>query len=128
MRSVAVCSSRKFKDEVRAFEKKLRSKGVVVYEPIMNTNTGINDLAVDLKRYAFLGLTWHHLEFIRKADVVFIYNKGGYMGNSATLELGAAAVLGKTIYALGEDKNEPCRNVLFDEIIKTPGELIRRLK
>jgi len=27
-----------------------------------------------------------------------------------------------------EDKEEPCRNVLFDEIIKTPRELIKKLK
>jgi hypothetical protein len=128
MRSVVICGSRKFKDEARAFAAKLKKKGVVVFEPIFNTNTEINNLSPDLKNYAFLGLTWHHFEFIRKANVVFIYNKDGYMGNSATMELGAAATLGKPIYALEEDKTELPRNVLFDAIIKTPEQLIKYLK
>ena len=65
---------------------------------------------------------------IRKADVVFIFNKNGYMGNSTTLELGFAVALSKPIYALEEDKDEPCRNVLIDKIIKTPKKLIQELK
>ena len=39
-----------------------------------------------------------------------------------------AEALGKPTYTFCEDKEEPCRNVLFDEIIKTPKELIKRLK
>lgn len=127
MKSIVICGSRRFKPEIRDFEKKLREKGVLVFSPILNTNRQIDTLAPDLKRYAFLGLTLHHLEYIRKADTVFIYNKNGYMGNSATMELGAASVLGKPIFALEEDKEEPCRNVLFNEIIKTSKELIKRL-
>lgn len=100
----------------------------MVFSPILNTNRQIDDLPSDLKRYAFLGLTLHHMEYIKKADTVFIYNKQGYMGNSATLELGAATALGKTIFALQEDKEEPCRNVLIDYIIKTPAQLIKYLK
>ncbi len=128
MRSVVICGSRKFKPEIRKFEKKLKDKGVVVYSPILNTNRDIDELSPDLKRYAFLGLTLHHLEFIRKADVVFIYNKNGYIGNSGTMELGAAAVLGKPIYALEEDKTEPCRAVLIDEVVKAPTQLVKKLK
>jgi nucleoside 2-deoxyribosyltransferase len=128
MKSVVICGSRRYKDGARAFAAKLRAKGVVVFEPFFNTNKDIDKLASDLKRYAFSGLTWHHFEFIRKADVVFIYNKDGYMGNSATMELGAAAVLGKPIYALEEDKTEACRNVLIDEVINTPEKLVKRLK
>lgn len=75
-----------------------------------------------------MGLTLHHLEFIRKADVVFFYNKNGYIGNSGTMEMGAAAVLGKPIYALEEDKTEPCRAVLIDNVVKTPSQLLKLLK
>ena len=53
--------------------------------------------------------------------------KDGYSGVSTTLELGYAMALGKVIYALSEDKEEGCRNVLFREIIKTPEELIKKL-
>lgn len=128
MKTVVICGPRRFKKEIRVFAKKLKSKGIVIFEPIMNTNPKINDLEKDLKKYAFLGLTWHHLEFIRKADVVFIYNKNGYMGNSTTLELGAASALGKIIYALEEDKEELSRNVLFDKIVKTAEKLTKLLK
>jgi hypothetical protein len=92
------------------------------------SNHDIDKLPDDLKRYAFLGLTLHHFEYIRKADAVFIYNKGGYMGNSITMELGVAEALGKPIFALEEDKDEPCRNVLIDFIVKTPTQLIKYLK
>lgn len=128
MRSVVICGSKRHKDEARVFAAKLRAKGVVVFEPFFNMNREIDTLAPDLKKYAFLGLTWHHFEFIRKADVVFIYNKDGYIGNSVTMELGASAILGKPIYALEEDKTEACRNVLIDKIVPTPQELVKLLK
>lgn len=128
MKSVVICGSRRFKPEIRKFEEELRNQGVVVFSPILNTNRNIDKLSSDLKRYAFLGLTWHHFEFIRKADVVFFYNKNGYIGNSGTLELGAAAALGKPIYALEEDKTESCRAVLIDGIVKTPAQLIEKLR
>lgn len=128
MKSVVLCGSRKYKKEVFEWARKLEKAGIVVFKPIMNTNTRIMDLEEDLKRYAFLGLTWHHLEFIRKADVVFIYNKDGYMGVSSTLEMGAAAALGKPIYALEKDPKESCRNVLIDKVVGSAEELIEYLK
>lgn len=128
MKSVVLCGSRRFEKEIRKFVKELSKNGVAVFEPILNQDRRIDTLSDNLKRYAFLGLTHHHFSFIRKADVVFIFNKNGYLGNSGTMELGFAEALGKPIYALSEDKEEPCRNVLFDEIVKNPKELIRRLK
>lgn len=128
MKTVVICGSRRFKTEIRNFEQELRDKGVTVFPPILNMNAGIRDLPDDLKRYSFLGLTWHHIEFIRKADVVFIFNKDGYMGNSATLEMGAAAALGKPIYALEDEKEEECRRVLIDEIISSADKLAEYLK
>lgn len=128
MKSVVICGSRRFKKEIRKFAGQLRKAGVVVYEPILNDDPKINELPSHFKRFSFLGLTHHQLSVIRKAEVVFIYNKDGYMGNSSTLELGFAEALGRPIYALSEDKDEPCRNVLFDEIIKTPKDLVKKLK
>lgn len=80
MKSVVICGSRRFKPEIRKFEEELKKRGVLVFSPILNTNRQIDTLPSDLKRYAFLGLTLHHLEYIKKADIVFIYNKEGYMG------------------------------------------------
>ena len=128
MKSVAICGSRRYKKEIREFASKLKKVGAVIYEPILNDDPKINELPNHFKRFAFLGLTHHQFDFIRKADVIFFYNKDGYLGNSSTLELGFATALGKPIYALAEDKDELCRNVLFDEIIKTPEGLIGKLK
>ncbi len=128
MKSVVICGSRRYKKEIREFSARLRKAGVIVYEPILSDDPKIDELPEHFKKFAFLGLTHHQFSSIRKADVVYFYNKGGYMGNSSTLELGFAEALGKSIYALSEDREEPCRNVLFDEIIKNSEELIKRLK
>lgn len=128
MKSVVICGSRRFEKEIRKFGKDLRKLGVATYEPILNQDRKIDNLPPNLKRFSFLGLTHHHFSFIRKAEIVYIFNKDGYMGNSGTMELGFAEALGKPIYAFNEDKDEPCRNVLFDEIIKTPKELVTKLK
>lgn len=128
MKTVVICGSRRFTKEIRKFENELKNNGVSVFSPILNTNTKINDLPEDLKRYAFLGLTWHHIEFIRKADVVFFFNKDGYIGNSGTLEMGAAAALGKPIFALEDEKEEVCRKVLIDEIVSSVKDLMKYLK
>ena len=100
---VVLCGSRRFTDEIRQAEKKLKKAGHIVLAPILNKNRGIDKLDPDLKRYAFLGLTHHHFEFIRKADICFIYNKDGYMGNSSTMELGFATACNIPIYVLEED-------------------------
>ena len=128
MKSIAICGSRRYKKEIRKFATQLKDIGIVVYEPILNEDPKINELPTHFKRFAFLGLTYHQFDSIRKADVVFFYNKNGYLGNSSTLELGFAVALGKPIYALERDKYELCRDILFDEVVKTPEELIKKLR
>jgi hypothetical protein len=128
MKSVCICCSRRFEKEVRKFARDLNKLGVVVYEPILNKDRSIDTLTPNMKRFAFLGLTHHHFSLIKKSDVVYIYNKGGYMGVSSTLELGYAEALGKPVYAFSDEDTEPVRKVLFDAIIKTPKELVKLLK
>ena len=77
-----------------------------------------------MKKYAFLRLTHHHFEFIRKADVCLMYNQDGYLGNSSTMELGFAIACWLPIYALQEDTDEACRNVLFDFLV-TEDEFVQ---
>jgi nucleoside 2-deoxyribosyltransferase len=129
MKSVVLCGSRRFKKELREFAKKLKEKGIVVYEPYLHSGKKEwESLSDSYKDFVYLGLTHDHFYKIKKADVVFVYNKGGYIGNSTTLEIGYAVACDKPIYALEEDTEEGCRNVLFTEIIKTPTQLIKRLK
>ncbi len=111
---IVICGSRRFEEWIRRVAKKLKDNGHIVLEPFLNKNTEISNLSPDLKKYAFLGLTHHHFEFIRKADVCLMYNQDGYLGNSSTMELGFAIACWLPIYALQEDTDEACRNVLFD--------------
>ncbi|MFH1705666.1 MAG: hypothetical protein ABH867_02055 [Patescibacteria group bacterium] len=62
------------------------------------------------------------------ADAVFVYNKNGYSGVSTTMEIGSAVAFGKPIYAFSNEDEELCRLTLFREIIKTPRQLINKLK
>jgi len=121
---IVICGSRRFHDEIRKLEERLRADGHIVFGPILNRNKGINDLPDDLKRYVFIGLTHHHFDYIRKADICFMYNEDGYLGNSGTLELGFAVACGIPIYALNKDKDEPCRDILFDFVVKDVDEFV----
>jgi nucleoside 2-deoxyribosyltransferase len=127
MKSVVMCSSTKFKEDVLNFSKVLTEKGVMVYLPYHNTNKEILNLSDDLKEYAFNGLVRHHMDYIRKAEVCFIYNKDGYVGNSTLVEIGFATALNKPLYLL-EKLVDPSINILSDGILSTPEELIQKLQ
>jgi len=128
MKTVVLCGSRRFKSEMREFGKKLKELGVVVFEPYLHSGQDEwAKLSDDYKKFVALGLTHDHFYKIQMADVVFVFNKDGYAGNSTTLEIGYAVATGKPIYALTSDE-ELCRHVLFREIISLPEELVKRLK
>jgi len=129
MKTVVICGSGRFKPEIREFAKQLKKLGVVVYEPHLHTpQDEWATLSEDYKKFTALGLTHDHFYKIQMADVVFIFNKDGYVGNSTTLEIGYAVALGKPIYALNGDDTELCRHVLFREVISSPTELAKKLK
>jgi nucleoside 2-deoxyribosyltransferase len=129
MKTIVMCGSRRFKSEMRKSAVQLKDLGVVVFEPYLHS--GQDEWAAmsdDYKKFIALGLTHDHFYKIQMADVVFVFNKDGYTGNSTTLEIGYAVAVGKPIYALNADDNELCRHVLFREIIASPSELVERLK
>ncbi|MDO8594794.1 MAG: nucleoside 2-deoxyribosyltransferase [bacterium] len=128
MKSVVICGSRRFKPEVKKFTTELQKLGVVVYAPYHHSGQDEwNRFTKDYQTFIALGLTHDHFYKIKMADVVFVYNKGGYSGPSTTLEIGFAVALGKPIYAFASD-DELCRHTLFREIIFSPKELAKRLK
>lgn len=130
MRTVTICSSNRFAGEVEEFAKKLRALGVPVLVPHYYTANygGLEKVEKNHdKRFIAMGLTLDHFQKIRKCDVIFIYNKDGYSGNSTTLEIGYATALGKVIYALSDKDNEICRDILFEGYAATPEELVKRL-
>ncbi len=128
MRTVVICGSRRFKPEMREFAAKLKVLGAVVFEPYLHSGQEEWEaLSEEYRKFIALGLTHDHFYKIKVADVVFVYNKDGYCGNSTTLEIGYAVASGKPIYALSEGDDELCRHVLFREVIASPEELIKRL-
>lgn len=128
MKSVVLCGSTKFKPQIKKFAHELKQAGIVVFEPYLIENIDEWNMASnEFKRAVTLGLAYDQFQKIRIGDVVFIYNENGYIGTSVTLELGFAVACSKPIYALSPDTNELCRDILINEIITTPQELVKRL-
>ncbi len=140
MKSVVICGSQRYHNEIRRFVDRLKELGApVVFEP--NFDQRDDQLALKDERERLQdeeyrtrvpAMVHAHFERIRKADVCYIYNKGSYLGVNTMLELGYAHGKGMIIYAHeperpAEEGGEVCRDVLFTEIIKTPEELITRL-
>jgi len=133
MKSVVICGSGRFKTEVIKFSTELRKLGVVVFEPPFPLREPklikeFQSLSETYKEKVVAGLTFDHFQKIRNADVVYVFNKDGYCGNSTTQEIGYAVALGKPVYALSDKDEEYARKILFREIIKTPKELLKKLK
>jgi len=128
MKSVVICGSKRFKPEIRKFARELKELGVLVFEPFLHEGKvewkGLSD---EYKNFVVMGLTYGHFEKIRMADVVFLYNKDGYCGNSCTLEIGFATALSKPIYVYSDVEVELTRKVLFRETVKTPKQLFKKL-
>lgn len=107
------------------FCKKLSEFGVLVFEPsfqqTMSEDSFIHSDYVTSK--LFKGLTLEHFDWIRKAEVCYVYNKDDYVGNSVTMEMAYASALGKPIIALTPKTGDPCRDTLIDKVIPTPKEL-----
>lgn len=136
MKSVVICGSQRYKKEIAQFAKKLEALGIsLVLVPdfrwsrdhMLQAPESIRLKSIRY-RQRLPGVVRGHLHKILKADVVFVYNKNGYIGVNTTLEIGAAAALNKFIFALEPDKSEPCRDILFDKIVGTPEELAEYLR
>jgi hypothetical protein len=103
---------------------------VVVFRPNIDSPIAENkEFESDhIRRVVFKGLTLEHFNMIRKADVCFVYNQGGYVGVSVLLEIGFASAMGKPIYALEAETGDPCSDCLIDTIVPTAEALLKKLK
>lgn len=79
-----------------------------------------------VQHYVAAGLTLDYFEKIRKSDAVLIFNKGGYIGMSVTMEMAFAFALSKKVFAIEPDIEVP-RNVLIDQVLSTPEEVATML-
>ena len=130
MKSVVICGSSRFATEIRDFAKKLKERGVVVYEPHLyraNPEADWNAIKEFDQKFVALGLVHDHFYKLRLADIIYVYNKEGYIGVSTNIEVGYAVALNKPIYVYEENDEEICRRVLFSKVIKEPEELVKYL-
>lgn len=125
MKSVVVCGSKKYRAEIAKFCAELEKLGVLVFEPNFKEplpedmdfgSPHINDIV-------FKGLTLEHFDWIRKAEVCFIYNHEDYVGVSVTMEMAFASALGKPVFALSKTTGDPCRDALIDKVISNSKQL-----
>src|SRR5690606_29598506 len=130
MKSVVVCGSKRYAKEIAKFCGELSKFGVLVFEtsfsdpPIAEIDKIHSDFVT---QKFFKGLTLEHFDWIRKSEVCFVYNKGGCVGTSVSLEMGYACALGKPIFALEAKTGDPCRDALIDKVITSPKELAKIL-
>tara|TARA_B100000508_G_scaffold117221_1_gene96810 strand:- start:140 stop:529 length:390 start_codon:yes stop_codon:yes gene_type:complete len=129
MKSVVFCGSMKHAAEMVSWGEKLKSMDVKVYVPEDFSDSEVWTTGTLEEKIALAHeLTVDHFEKIKEYDVVFIFNKDGYAGNSTTLEIGCAAGLNKPIYALSESDEELCRLALYQGYADTPEKLVGYLK
>lgn len=129
MKSIVICSSARYRNEVKAFCNTLKELGVTVFEPNIYEYTE-ESTAFESERITkavFKGFTLEHFDWIRKADTCFVYNKDGYIGRSVSLEMGYATALGKPLYALEAKTGDPCSDCLIDKVVNTPENLAKLL-
>ena len=126
MRSIVICCSKRFKDEVHVLAQELTELGVTVYAPDFRGPMPEDlDMGAEyITENVFAGLTLKHFDWIRKADVCYVYNQNDYIGKSVALEMGYATALGKPIFAHSKETGDPCPNILIDKVASSAKEIL----
>jgi nucleoside 2-deoxyribosyltransferase len=70
--------------------------------------------------------TKEHIEDVKRADIIYVVDQGGYVGRSTSVEIGVAYGLGKKIYAM-EKIEDTAVDILVNEVL-SPEELISKIK
>lgn len=118
MKKIAICGSAKNHEYIKSLAESLEGSGFYVFLFPDVRQLFKPELPKEMHYLMATGLTHDHFEKIKKSDIVLFANLDGYMGNSATLELGVATALSKHIVALNHD-NELARECLFCDVIES---------
>lgn len=94
-KKICLCGSTKFKDKFIEVAKDFTLKGYIVTMPMIFEHSG-DEISLDLKHE----LDELHRAKIADADIVYIINVGGYIGNSTANEIAWAKRLEKEILYL----------------------------
>jgi nucleoside 2-deoxyribosyltransferase len=96
MKSVCICGSFRFYDDMVALRHALQAQGVHCEWPTPGPRRAPQALTPDEAKAAIL----EHLARMDRADCLFLFNKDGYAGNSVMMEIGYAYAQRKPIYVL----------------------------
>lgn len=133
-KTIVFCGSFKFHQEMEKEAKKLRKKGLRVIVP-KPSHIRHGHKPEELKREKYDKATlsrWEgegaikHLNNVKKADVVYIFNKGSYIGPAVTVEIGFALAHNKPIYAQTEINDITVSN--FIKAVVSPQNLVQYVR
>lgn len=116
MKTITICGSAKNHEYILKLDIALQESGFYVFTFPDARHLFKPDMSPDVQTLMAAGLTYDHFEKIKLSDIVLFANLDGYMGNSATLELGVAIGNSKHTVALNHDK-ELARECLFKDVI-----------
>ncbi len=118
MKKITLCGSAKNHVFITKLADALTNKGFYVFIFPDARSLFTDNLSQQTKTIMAAGLTRDHFDKIKNADYVLFANLNGYIGNSATLELGCAVGQSKHIIALNHDE-ELARECLFHDVLGT---------
>jgi nucleoside 2-deoxyribosyltransferase len=96
MKSVCICGSFRFYDEMVALRDALQAQGVHCEWPTPGPRRAPQAMTPAEAKDVIL----QHLQRMDRADLIFMFNKGGYVGNSVIMEIGYAYARRKPVYVL----------------------------
>jgi nucleoside 2-deoxyribosyltransferase len=96
MKSVCICGSFRFYEEMVDLRHALQARGVLCEWPLPGARREPQAMTADEARDAIR----QHLERMDRAEIIFVFNKGGYVGNSVVMEIGYAYARRKPVYLL----------------------------
>jgi nucleoside 2-deoxyribosyltransferase len=96
MKSVCICGSFRFYDEMVALRNALQARRIHCEWPTLGPRRVPQAMTPDEAKAAIL----QHLERMDRADLIFMFNKGGYAGNGVIMEIGYAYARRKPVYVL----------------------------
>lgn len=96
MQSVCICGSFRFYEEMVQLSNTLQARGGHCEWPLPGPQRAPQTMTADEARDAIM----QHLERMDRAACVFVFNKGGYLGDSVVMEIGHAYAQRKPVSAL----------------------------
>lgn len=124
MKIVISGSVKRFEKEMEDFAKNLESSGHLVVYPTMSIEN--SNLTEEEKKEGLKKLLDDYFKSISECDVMFIYNKDGYIGYGVTVEMSYGFALNKPIYALEVDP-EIVRGFLIKDYANSAEGLLKLL-